>query len=487
VAVDSKQLDVEIEGGEIVSPRIIAASFFESLFTFLRQTEVHDRTNSIFERCLDSLLQAIQALRRIPGFESIEITFRGEQIYINDVRMKAKVRQFHKHRFLLRFMRNKRLGALRFPENLERESLLGFLWVVAAAPIKLEDPIGWVNTELAKLGIQGYGVESLQGFHLNDDKDRANLADMEVITLVIHEKLRLFAEICFDNLESSKSFDLPPRETLIKDLSMMAEEDLLQVFRSNLMKRRERPLGYLAADVCVAGIAWGRSLGLPGGVIVELAESCLSHALLYVARKDCNIGRISNDEALRLFDIVGALKEVWPLSELQKLSLLEFGQPYGQSGIYDSNGTKCYAHFFSRMIRILAHFRIYTHYSKGTDYFLPDEAMAKMLSLKGEYDSTLLKLFVNWMGIYPVGTLVKLRSGEVCQVFVAGGDPLKFQRPIVSVLKDSYGRLMARPVLMDLAEMNDRLGVYKKTILKSLSLEEAAVPDELLKSPPVSL
>lgn len=487
MVVDSRQLDSELEGGGIVSPRIVAASFFESLFTFLRQTEVHDRFNSIFERCFDSLLRAIEALRRVPGFESIEITFRGEQIYINDVRMKAKVRQFHKHRFLLRFMRNKRLGALRFPANLERDSLLGFIWVVAMTPTKLEDPIEWVNAELAKLGIQGYGVDSLQGFHLSDDKDRANLADMEVITLVIHEKLRLFSEISFDNLENAKNFDLPPRETLIKDLSMMTEEDLLQVFRSNLMKRRERPLGYLAADVCVAGIAWGRSLGLPGGVIVELAESCLIHALLYVARKDCSLDPIRNEEALRLMELVGTLNEVWPMTELQRLSLLEFGQPYGQAGIYDSNGTKCYAHFISRMIRILAHFRIYTHYRKGADYYLPDEAMAKMLSTKGEYDPTLLKLFVNWMGIYPVGTLVKLRSGEVCQVFAAGGDPLKFQRPIVSVLKDSDGKLMGRPVLLDLAEMNDRLGVYKKTILKSLSLEETAIPEELLKTPPVSL
>jgi hypothetical protein len=139
------------------------------------------------------------------------------------------------------------------------------------------------------------------------------------------------------------------------------------------------------------------------------------------------------------------------------------------------------------MIRIVCSFKYWTQARDGFDVLLPDEAMAQLLKNDRDLDPIFLKLFVNWMGIYPVGTLLQLQSGEVVQVFAAGSDPTRFQRPIVSVLKDAEGQLVQRPYLLDLAEMNEKLGIYKRSIKRSMSLEASGIPESHLRMTPVAL
>lgn|GEM_PF-3812566 len=475
------------EGKDIVNSRIVAASFFENLYLFLKQTEVHDSSNKIFDLCLENLLRSIENLRRFPGFEEIEVTFRGEQIYINSTRIHLKARQFRNHRFLLRFMRMRRLGALRIPRDVPPPALRRFLWAVAGVKFNDDNPVKSIEEVLKEEGISGFTVQAIQGFQELDSDDRAKLADMELVALLLHEKLREFSSTCFDNLGNAAQFELGDYRAPIRDLVNRSEDDLFQIFRSNLTKRKDRPLGNIAADTCIAAIAWGRSLGIPSGVLAELAGAALSHPLIYVVREKILPGPLTKDELVKLIEIRQSLNEVWPLSDLQNLALLEWTMPFGGQGVYEWEGIKCYPHFFSRMVRILAYFKILTQYQKGSDLYLPDEAMSKMLSSPGEFDPTLLKLFINWMGIYPIGTFVKLRSGEIAQVFAAGTDPLKFQRPIVNLLKTGDGKLLDRPRLVDLSEMNEKLGIYKRSILKSLQPREAGIPDELLKVPPIGL
>lgn len=485
--IDEATIDHSAQG--IASPRIVAASFIEYVYQFFRQTEVHDSTNQIFDRCLDNFERAIGALRKLPGFEDIEVSFRGEQIYVNKTRLRPKSRHFRKHRFLLKFMRRRNLGSLMFPSDFQRKELLGFLWAVAKVDPNSNDPLAGFFEELEKLGLGKYGANLAHAYqNIDAQKDDASLVDMEVVSLVLHEKIRKFSELVFENFSRASAMELPDLRSNLKDLVQLSEEDLMQIFRSNLMKRRDRPFGFIAADTCVAAIAWGRTLGIPQGVLEELAGAALAHPFTYILRgREFKSSALTKEEGIKLIELLEEIKNVWPLTELQRLVVFEWMAPHGNMGIYDWDGTKCYSHFFSRMIRILASFRAMTHFESNKETFLPDEAMAQMMKSPGEFDPTLLKLFVNWMGIYPVGTLVLLRGGELAQVFAGGSDPLKFQRPIVSIFKDSDGNLLDRPRLVDLTEMNERLGVYKRSIQKSLSFEEAGIPENVLNVMPASL
>lgn len=480
-----KENELEYTSQDIASPKLAVMMLVDVLFKFFRQTELHDPTNKIFDYCVENIMRVLSNLRAFPEFYSLDIFYRGEQIFVNELRLRPKPRQFRIYRYLIRFLRLRRVGRIKIFKEIGQDELKTCLWSLANVDHKDEKALDTAIEFIRSQGIEGFEIESLRSINQIDDEEKAALADVELLGVLLHEKIRKFAEVCFDNLERAKEFQLDDLNTYLADICSLPEEDLLQIFRQNLAKQQERYLSHLGADTCYALIAWGRSLGLPTGVLLELGGAGLLHPLVYLLRSKPDASPISEEEAGKLFQICLRLKEVWKITELQRLSLWEWTLAHGSEGVYQWNSSRCYAHFFSRMLRIVASFKRMTHLIPGQDALLPDEAIARMMGEKEQYDPTLLKLFVNWMGVYPVGTLVQLQSGEVAQVFAAGSDPLRFQRPIVSILKDSEGKILERPQLFDLTEMNEKLGIYRKSIKRSLRPEEADLPPEIFRMAPI--
>jgi HD-GYP domain-containing protein (c-di-GMP phosphodiesterase class II) len=82
----------------------------------------------------------------------------------------------------------------------------------------------------------------------------------------------------------------------------------------------------------------------------------------------------------------------------------------------------------------------------------PDKALQFMLARTGKvYDPILMKLFINCVGIYPVGTLVMLDSRELCVVVGNNPDPEKWKQPRVKIVADGNGKEIDGE-MMDLAD-----------------------------------
>ncbi|MDD5439608.1 MAG: HD domain-containing protein [Candidatus Omnitrophica bacterium] len=71
-------------------------------------------------------------------------------------------------------------------------------------------------------------------------------------------------------------------------------------------------------------------------------------------------------------------------------------------------------------------------------------------SLKSAFDHEAMKLLLNSMSIYPIGTIVELGTGEIARVIgVKPGSPL---RPIVMVVQDHDGEPPAETKIIDLSQ-----------------------------------
>lgn len=466
---------------------ILATAFLHSLFQFLRMTELHKADNKIFDDCTTNLLRTLQNFFAADdNQEGITLTFRGEHIFVNRTRLRPKPRQFYVYRFILKFMRLRRIGTFVVKTQPTADEVRLFLWHMARAFYQEGEkhPVDVLNEQASVQKIKSFEVHALAKLNIGGAKsgqEESGLDDVEVAAAFIYEELRKFTEICLDNLENAARFQSRKLSDLMTDLSILSEEDLVQMLRLVSVKRYDRPFPYRAVNSCFLMSAWAYSLKLPRGVIMELAQLALLHPL---SLDDEGLPP-RFDQRLLVFEKLDRLKEVWPATELQSLALAEWGIPFGNDGVYDVNGTKCYLHFFSRMLRIIADFEMLTTYHSKRRVFLPDEALTEMLSRKGIYDQTLLKLFVNWLGVYPVGTLVALQTGEIAQVFAGASDPTKFTRPLVMILKDAKGKILERPEIYDLTEMNEKLGTYKKSIRRSLTIEESGIPADHFKMTPV--
>ena len=82
--------------------------------------------------------------------------------------------------------------------------------------------------------------------------------------------------------------------------------------------------------------------------------------------------------------------------------------------------------------------------------WVPAKAMEYLLRLRGsEFDEAMLDQFLDSMGRFPIGSLVRLSTGDLAFVFmIAPRDHL--DRPIVAVVENAAGELLTHHSLLDL-------------------------------------
>ena len=98
----------------------------------------------------------------------------------------------------------------------------------------------------------------------------------------------------------------------------------------------------------------------------------------------------------------------------------------------------------------------------------PDRALGHMLSQSGtSFDPVLLKVFINMLGAFPVGTLVKLDTGEMG--IVTGPSKGKDKtRPMVQLIEVDAKKRYQKGDMVDLSKQDPRTGSHLRSIVESM-------------------
>ena len=99
--------------------------------------------------------------------------------------------------------------------------------------------------------------------------------------------------------------------------------------------------------------------------------------------------------------------------------------------------------------------------------YLPQEALALIFQGSDvEYPRELVEHFTKLLGIYPVGSFVKLDTGEMG--IVIKNNRNKLLAPVVKVLFETTGERLVTPYIKDLASSENQTEEHQIRVLNSL-------------------
>lgn len=240
-----------------------------------------------------------------------------------------------------------------------------------------------------------------------------------------------------------------------------------------LIKSYDEYLFNHSVNVGVLCIALGQALGLDAETIREMGLGALLH----------DIGKVHWPESLYLKPR-GLSDEEWALVQRHPLDGAEIMEKMGNASPtamevvlehhlrYDRKGYPVVEPdkepgFFGMIAQLADAYDAITTSRVYQNAFEPSRAVARLQGLAGTvFDPKLLDAFVRMVGIYPVGSLVRLSTGELALVVKA--NPADSSRPFVRLLFDRTGRRLAEEKEVDLTEQDPGSGQFCRSIIMAV-------------------
>lgn len=236
---------------------------------------------------------------------------------------------------------------------------------------------------------------------------------------------------------------------------------------------------YHSVNVCLLSMAVGRFVGLGKEQTRLLGLGALLHDIGRVVVDEAALGRegrLSNEDwaQVRLHPQEGALAIMaasGPGQELAAAVALEHHVRVDGGGYPDLAGRS--PTLFSRIVAIVDAYDAITSYRPYRPARTPNEALRVLLGGAGKaHDADLLRLFIEMMGHYPPGSLLRLTGGEVVMVVPS-------EDSSAVVVRDRDGSIVDRPhaiafVQDDVAAqlLPDEAGVDPGSLLEVLEQDQ---------------
>jgi HD-GYP domain-containing protein (c-di-GMP phosphodiesterase class II) len=431
-----------------VDERLIALGkrFLRAFFVLYKTCGAYAAGHPAFAQPLAEFAEVIREFER--RREEALLGFHDDNLYVGERRLKPDAAGFDAFFTALRVLKRCGIGSVTFTGTagpMELEAWFVMLREIdAAAPA---DPCGELRARIAAAGLGGIEVER-PGEHAaapaelsTDAKERAKgiyAQTMEVISDVM------------DHVKLGKALRLKRAKRVVQsmiDQLLAAEANLLGL--TNLRCHDEYTYNH-SVNVGILSIAIGQRVGIGKNRLVDLGMAAIFHDF----GKSCIPLEVLNKPAafdeqewrvIRRHPVLG-VKELLKLKGVDALTARIMQGTFEHHLNLDGSGYPHvdYPRGVSLSGRIVAIADCYDALTSSRVYRrvaeTPDATLRYILQKSGTlYDPILAKLFVNALGVYPVGTLCQLSSGELGVVMQCNPDPEQWERPRVKVIAAADG------------------------------------------------
>ncbi len=441
----------------------------------LKIGKVYDFNNQMLQDQIQHLYACLRAALEKEG--EIVVRVRQNSIYVNGLRVKFDYSNYHIFKFLLSDFQAKGIAAIAFSPEMEEEELRRFIRLLLRKDLDPKNAFDQIVQGLDTEHIDHITLEKIAPVELQVSREKS-------AARLYFAGIYLLKEV-FEKQKKGEPFNVNLTKRWMQSVyNHLADDESFIYGLTNIKNYDDYTLNH-SINVCILAIALGRRLGLMREEISDLGVSAFLHDLgkLDVPKEILEKpGELTEEErAIVENHVKSGAEKLIELKSTRKLPLravqvaLEHHLKADMTG-YPRYVRKSRANLFSRIVKIVDYFDAITTKRVYRPTPLPREAALSEMSQKAgdEFDSLLLRVFVNMIGAYPVGSVVVLDTGEVGIVFEANPHPAFHARPRVKIISDANGRMVDGEVV-DLSDIDPETTTFKRTIVKCLDPEKYGI------------
>ena len=377
-------------------------------------------------------------------------------------------------------MRKRWIGEIEFSQAVSGEDLKDFAYLLFGLEANNESNALYVMKQLEYRDIKGIHVGKLEFF--KDEEIYVDSEDQKRQSKEIYFKSVNLVKEVTESIKNQKMLNVRKAKRLMQNAVNSILQDETTLLGLATIKNYDEYTFNHSVNVAIYAIAIGQRIGIPKKQLSHLGMAGLFHDIgkVQIPKEIINkTGKLTPEEwaVIRAHPVIGA-KAVMRMKEWGELSTRMIHGAFEHHLKFDLSGypkltRKLKLSLFGRIIALadfydaLVRPRVYNRFP-----YVSEKILGIMLERSGkDFDPALVKVFINMLGIFPLGTLVLLDTNEMGIVTKIHEDPELIDRPQVCLVYYSEGEYR-RGKVVDMAETDETTGKYKWTIMKTLDPNE---------------
>ena len=458
-------------------------AILKGIARLIQNAKLYDANNKLIIDAVHAFKQAINSSSAHSSHVRLQII--NGRFFLQEEKLPLFRKDTKLFNHMLQFLEKRSVYGFHFDADIDAvtvNDILAFVRFLSLS-LKHDNPSEWLKMELEKNDI--YWLVIIQEAASNPD-DTAIAEDFgqpealaqkkETAKKTYHYSLNSVKEVA-EKLLAGKHTNIRKSVRMVQRMVDIITEDNTTFLSLSTIRMYDDYTFTHSLNVALLAMSLGQRLGLKRNMLEKLGLCGLFHDLgkIEIPKSILNKREKLNDfefNEIKKHSVNSALLILkLKTDKYRKVHL--FVSPFEHHIRYDHSGyppvdKKRPISLFGRILTIVDVYdaitspRIYRPTSMS-----PDQALGIMLADSGKhFDPVLLKLFVNMMGVYPVGTLITLDTGEMGLV-LHNNEKTDQARPEVQLLSKNADQTYTKGKCIDLAERNPDTGKFIRDIIKT--------------------
>ncbi len=456
----------------------LGTEFVTRFYRLLKGAAIYDQKNVNIDRLTHECVQAINDIIRSQGNFFLKIV--RDNFFFNNARIIVRADKYPIFKAFWQEMRKRWIGEVEFIEEMRGEHLKDFVYLILGLEQNNESNYLYVNKQLEYRNIRSIQVGKLEFF--KDEEIYVDSEDQKKRSKEVYfRSIGLVREVV-ESINQQKALNIRKAKRLMQNaVNAILQDESTLLGLANIKNYDEYTFNH-SVNVAIYAIALGQRIGIPKKDLSHLGMAALFHDMgkTRISKEILNkTGKLSPEEwaIMRTHPVAGTelimrMKEWGELSTRMIEGAFEHHLRYDLTG-YPRLTRKRRISLFGRIITVadfydaLVRPRVYNRFP-----YVSEKILGIMLERSGkDFDPAIVKVFINMIGIFPLGTLVLLNTNEMGIVTQIQEDTELIDRPKVCLVYYGDGQYRKGEVV-DLKEKDDASGSFKRNIVKTLDPNE---------------